>query len=278
MQHLAKMIQAAKRRGVLSEPQLLNQVREYVQVVVLKAIYQSAYGRGLSFGGGTCLRICYDLKRYSEDLDFSLDGNSAGYSFRELNAHIAHDLEKRGFDAHMHVRDDKIVQKSFIRLADIVQRIGSTFRKKQKLHIKLEVDSRPIPVTARERETFFVTKYAENFPIIKHTDDTLFAGKILAVLNRAYTKGRDYYDLIWYLSRKSKINLPYVNNGMQQQAGGRIFHDEETLLQALEEKVRTVSVKKILQDLDVFLEDPMDKRWIQDFPRHGTQLLAQYRG
>lgn len=111
----------------------------------------------------------------------------------------------------------------------------------------------------------------------KHTDDTLFAGKILAVLNRAYTKGRDYYDLIWHLSRKSEINLPYVNNGMQQ-AGGRVFHDEEALLEALEEKVRTVSIGDLVKDLDVFLEDPMDKHWIQDYPRHSAQLLAQYRG
>ena len=43
--------------------------KEYLQYIFLNAI--SKYAENFVFKGGTCLRICFDLKRASEDLDFS---------------------------------------------------------------------------------------------------------------------------------------------------------------------------------------------------------------
>lgn len=277
MQNLIRRIQEARRKGLFTDQQMVNQVREYIQVLLLKAIYQSKYGRGLSFGGGTCLRICYTLKRYSEDLDFCLDEAVSGYAFADLNETTARFLKQRGFDCHLHVRSDKVVQKSFIRVSDLLPRIGAQFRHSQKLHIKLEVDTRPIPVMPAERETFFVTKFDENFPILKHTNETLFAGKILAVLHRTYTKGRDYYDLLWHLGQKSGINLGYLNKGMLQQGGKKQFLNEEDVLQVLEKKAAEVSVGAILKDISPFLEDSEEEKWMQDYPKFFRQLLGQYR-
>src|SRR3989338_4894626 len=143
MQNLTEIIRSAKRAGMLSDQQIVNQIREYLQVLILKAIYQSKYGRGLSFGGGTCLRICYTLKRFSEDLDFCLDDAVPRYSFEDLNQTIIRFLERRGFPVDEHVREDKVVQKSFIRFARVFSLVGASFRKDQKVHIKLEVDTRP---------------------------------------------------------------------------------------------------------------------------------------
>lgn len=44
-------------------------------------------------------------------------------------------------------------------------------------------------------------------------ESSLFSGKIQAVICRAWKsriKGRDLYDYIFYLSRKTKINLKYL--------------------------------------------------------------------
>ena len=43
--------------------------KEYLQYIFLNAISQ--YPKNFVFNGGTCLRICYELERASEDLDFS---------------------------------------------------------------------------------------------------------------------------------------------------------------------------------------------------------------
>ncbi|MEW6408487.1 MAG: nucleotidyl transferase AbiEii/AbiGii toxin family protein, partial [Patescibacteria group bacterium] len=49
-----------------------NILREFLQVLILKTLYGSKYNTALIFMGGTCLRICYDIPRFSEDLDFNL--------------------------------------------------------------------------------------------------------------------------------------------------------------------------------------------------------------
>jgi predicted nucleotidyltransferase component of viral defense system len=47
-------------------------VREYWELIVLKGLYESPFGRYLIFKGGTALRLTYGSPRFSEDLDFSL--------------------------------------------------------------------------------------------------------------------------------------------------------------------------------------------------------------
>src|SRR4030066_2367241 len=59
-------------------------VREYWELVILKALYESPYGRHLIFKGGTALRLAYDSPRFSEDLDFSLTKDVMKGKFRSL--------------------------------------------------------------------------------------------------------------------------------------------------------------------------------------------------
>lgn len=275
MQNLEAWLRQAKGKG-LSTAQLVNDVREYLQIQILKAIYQSQYKRDLSFMGGTSLRICYDLKRYSEDLDFTLDRKRATYSFLELNEIIVRFLKQNGFAADRHVRDDKVVQKSFIRVPDILPRLDTHFRKSQKLHIKLEVDTRPVKLSPGNIETYFIVKFDENFPILKHTNDVLFAGKVLAVLKRAYTKGRDYYDLIWYLKNNTALNLDYINRGLRQAKDPACFEEIPAVIEALRNKVHAVSVKDILADLLPFLADPSETAWLKQYQTLFAQVAASY--
>ncbi|MCK4948034.1 MAG: nucleotidyl transferase AbiEii/AbiGii toxin family protein, partial [Candidatus Aureabacteria bacterium] len=62
----------------------VNRVREFLQIIVLKALYEKDYFRKVAFTGGTALRVLYGLRRFSEDLDFSLVSKS-GYDFKHLN-------------------------------------------------------------------------------------------------------------------------------------------------------------------------------------------------
>lgn len=274
MQKLTKLIIEAKKRGV-NDNGILNMIREYLQVLILKAIYQSKYGRGLSFMGGTCLRICRDLKRYSEDLDFARDRDIPGYSFRELNEVIASFLKNTDFEVDVNTSEDKIVQKSFIRVEKVLHTFGLSPMKSQKIHVKLEVDTNPVKMSDSEIETFFVTKFDEMFPILKHTDETMFAGKICAVFNRAYTKGRDFYDLIWYLNRKTDINIGYLNRAYKQAGLKRQFKDRKEVMNALEEKIKTVDGDVIMKDIGRFLEDPSEEAWLKKYHEAFRQAIGR---
>ena len=51
-----------------------NVVREYLQARILEALQRAGAMSPLAFQGGTALRFLYGLPRYSEDLDFALEG------------------------------------------------------------------------------------------------------------------------------------------------------------------------------------------------------------
>ncbi|MDR1431687.1 MAG: nucleotidyl transferase AbiEii/AbiGii toxin family protein [Propionibacteriaceae bacterium] len=44
--------------------------KELLHLEILQALEAAQMLDGLVFQGGTCLRLCYDAARYSEDLDF----------------------------------------------------------------------------------------------------------------------------------------------------------------------------------------------------------------
>ena len=266
MQNLEQRLAEAKKNN-LSVLQTLNMVREYLQILVLKAIYQSPYKKSLSFMGGTCLRICYDLKRYSEDLDFALDQKVKGYSFQEINETAVRFLKQNGFEADVHVRDDKTVHKSFIRIRDILPRLGKEFRKDQKLHIKLEVDTNPIRITHKEIEIHFVVKFDENFPILKQTNEVLFAGKVLAVLNRVYTKGRDFYDIYWFLQKRVEPNW----KTLKKTTG--IKSERELKLLLLERAKKNITPQKLRYDLQNFF---LDRQFVTDFSKNYLEIIKKY--
>ncbi|MBI4042987.1 MAG: nucleotidyl transferase AbiEii/AbiGii toxin family protein [Deltaproteobacteria bacterium] len=265
MQNLIRLVEDLKKKPGTTDQQVFNLIREYLQVLILKALYQSRYGKGLSFIGGTCLRICYNLKRFSEHLDFTLDRKIPNYSFQELNEIIARYLKGTDFEVDLNIKSEKVVQKSFIRIHNILHFFALSQRQEQKIHVKLEVDIKPIVVSDHDIETYFVTKLDELFPILKHRNETLFAGKILAILNRTYTKGRDYYDLIWYLNKKIDIDLNYLNRGLKQAGLELQFHNKNEVIEHLQKQIARVSTDTILKDIGSFLEDASEERWVRDY-------------
>lgn len=273
MEGLKKIIQKRKSESSrsITEEEIINMTREYLQVLALKFIFHSKFGSSLSFMGGTCLRICYDLRRYSEDLDFTLDDPQSFYSFSTLISALKKEFELLGYSLTSNVHEEKTVQKAFLSFAGLPSFLGlKTFQKDQKLHIKLEVDVKPVALKKGDRESLFVNRFQEIFPILKHTLPTLFAGKVLAILYRPYARGRDYYDLIWYLSQKIELNLGYLNRGVT----GRKFKNISEVLTALREKITEAKPSAILKDIGRFLEDPGEGEWIQRYQELFDQLAT----
>lgn len=262
--------QLQTRPQPVTEQDMINTLREYLQTITLKHIYRSTHGAALSFMGGTALRMCYNIKRYSEDLDFALDDPKSSYDFAALTQEILRELQWRGFEISSNVHEDKTVQKARLSFSNLATNFGlKSFDKQQKLHIKIEVDTKPVLLQKNERESFFINRFQEIFPILKHTLPTLFAGKVLAILNRPYAKGRDYYDLIWYLSQKAALNLDYLNRGLKNNT----FKDRVAVTNALRTKIRATDAQTLLKDVGRFLEDASERQWIEQFDKLFEQLV-----
>lgn len=273
MQALIDLVERyRKEKPRATSEELVNLVREYLQVIVLKSIYQSKHGPTLSFMGGTCLRICYDLKRYSEDLDFALDTKPNFYDFTRLCRLVQKDFSLLNIDADLNISQEKTVQKAFVRVADVLERLGLSRVKGQTIHIKIEVDTNPVDIKFGGIESFFISRYNEIFPILKHGLATLFAGKLLAILQRPYRRGRDFYDLIWYLNRKTEVNLAFLNEGLRMAGCNEMLTNEEALFTKLDEIVAELKPDFILNDIGRFLEDPSEEAWIKRYAEVYFQL------
>jgi predicted nucleotidyltransferase component of viral defense system len=251
-----------------------NLCREYLQVIILRSLYASSAGPGLVFQGGTCLRICHDSKRYSEDLDFSKSPNTRRFSLAEAQRQVLRDLSRRGFAVEGNVHTSKTVQKSFVKISGLVEKFNLPFPKKQVLAVKLEVDARP--PSGGKTETYFVSRLGELFLIQKYDLPTLFSGKMLALLFRSYARGRDYFDLVWFLQNHVPGNLKYFQSGIRQQAPRKQYRRWQDVLEAAKEKALGIPVKQLAEELRPFLEAPEDLRWIRQYPAVVTQLLQKY--
>lgn len=123
--------------------QTRNQAREYLQALILQSFQRAGAMIPLAFRGSTALRFLYNSQRYSEDLDFSLDGNARDYDFHTYLQSIRHDLEAQGYVLALKVNDQKAVQSAFVRFPGLLFDMGLSPHKDEVLAVKIEVDTHP---------------------------------------------------------------------------------------------------------------------------------------
>ena len=78
--HLQSQIQ-----NIREPNQARNYAREYLQAQILSSLQRIGAMIPLAFHGGTALRFLYAARRYSEDLDFALEGEGEAYLHNILN-------------------------------------------------------------------------------------------------------------------------------------------------------------------------------------------------
>ena len=96
---------------------------------------------------------------------------------------------------------------------------------------------------------------------VRHHDrPSLLAGKLLAVLNRPWPKGRDYYDLLWYLEQdpRSEPNLTMLNAGMAQQDANAQALTQDNWRHKVADRVLQVSWDRVIEDITRMVESRDD--------------------
>jgi hypothetical protein len=192
-----------------------NLAREYLQARILAALQRAGAMIPLAFHGGTALRFLYTHGRYSEDLDFALEGDRGRYDLRSYLQTIRSELIPEGYAIALKVSDQRTVHNAFIRFPGLLYDLGLSGQRSEVLAVKLEVDTNPPPGAG------LATSVVRRFFVLRlqhHDRASLLSGKLHAILQRPYTKGRDIYDLLWYLSDPTwpSPNLELLNNALAQ--------------------------------------------------------------
>ncbi len=172
-------------------------VREYLQARVLQSFQEDAVFARWAFLGGTALRFLHSIPRFSEDLDFSVVQTGDDPGVRTALRRVRSAFEAEGYELHIRVSDRKPVASAFLRFPALLQELGLSPRAAQVLSIKVEVDTHP--PSGASMATTIVRRHVTLH--LQHYDKaSLLAGKLHAILSRPWLKGRDVYDLIWYLA------------------------------------------------------------------------------
>jgi len=246
-------------RGRDPGPVARNLVREYLQAKVLEALQRAGAMVPLAFQGGTALRFLYGIRRHSEDLNFALERPGPGYEFRGYLDAIRADLEREGYRVEIgRPSDRKVVHSAFLRFPGLLHEMGLSGHREAALSVKVEVDTRPPRGAALE--TTVVRRHVL-LRLQHHDRASLLAGKLPAILQRPWPKGRDYYDLVWYLSDRDwpAPNLVLLNNALEQTGWSGPALDEATWVEAVRARVRSVKWESLAADVSPLLESPEDR-------------------
>jgi len=260
IQDLMKKYRASslKRRDIL---------REILQQSALLGLARQQFFEHAAFYGGTALRILYGLDRFSEDLDFSLLKPDAHFNFQPFLHGLQTEMESFGFHVEVEAkRKESPILSAFVKgdtLKLLLTIEEEHFDRKgihpdEKIAIKIEIDIDP-PM-GFEVETKLVL-HPVPFYVLTYQPPDLFAGKMHATLCRSWkgrVKGRDWYDLIWYIQKGIPLHLSHLAERLKQ--SGNLPVDEvlnhKKLEERLAEKILKLDWEQAKNDIRPFLYDP----------------------
>ncbi len=233
-----------------------NLLREYMQAFVMRSLHESEAFLSIAFVGGTALRFLKNLPRFSEDLDFSVV-DAQTYAPEKWLKKLKTDLELAGFDAIIKWKDRNTVNAAWVRVSRLLHPAGIGTRVEQNLSIRLDLDTRPPAGAQVERS--MISRHL-TFAVCHYTPASLFAGKLHALVTRAFPKGRDWFDLLWFAGHKPLVepNLSLLQNALDQTKGVGTMSAQHWP-KYLRRKLNTLNIKQLAADVNPFLERPEDR-------------------
>ncbi len=232
----------------------LNALKEITQEIILYALSTTQFFKKTHFCGGTALRILHGLGRFSEDLDFSLNNPNDVFEFDDYIPQVLNTLQDYGLDMQLKkAKDNRLIK--IRELKKDSDKWQLSFPDLDKVVIKLEIDTNP-PVGALSEHKIL------DFPILHQVNvgsiETLFAGKINALLCRGFIKGRDWYDFLWYVKNKHPINYDLLEHSLTQMDAYKNQNianlDGEWLKDELSNKIKSIDWKKARDDVRRFVK------------------------
>lgn len=257
----------------------LNALKEELQFYVLDFIYHHLeYNKWIMYGG-SALRICYDLDRMSVDLDFEVS--------HKIDIEFLNELKK---EAEKQFSKVYSIDSEFLKISitnnrgvTLKFRVGSLIDgyNSEWVHVKIDLNTFAPPggvVTERMPQNHGQL----SFVIRTYNLSSLMASKIAAIFLRGTRgigeatyeeKGRDIYDLLWYMGKKIVPDLDYLKAKNVEEA-----KDYRTLFTKLAVKMNKVSEENLKNDLTpLFLDTRYVTNWLTNWRTTFFQLRDAYK-
>src|SRR5690606_26149385 len=247
-----------------NEQEARDALREIMQEIALAGLYRAGYFEKAAFYGGTALRIFYGLDRFSEDLDFSLLDVDTEFNLGKYQEAIVNEFESLGMKVSIREKKKAVksnIDSAFLKsetlwkelvLEDIIPQQG--INRIANVKRKIEVDAEP-PLGFETEEKLLLRPFS--FYVKCFTLSDLFAGKMHALLFRKWgqnVKGRDWYDMEWYIKKGVALNLRHF--ALRAKDSGDWDSDvitENEFRRLLTEKIDTVNMRYVKEDIKRFV-------------------------
>lgn len=230
--------------------------QEVMQLVALSGLARGGFFEKAAFYGGTCLHLFYGMERFSEDMDFSLLAPDKSFDFESYFPAVREEFALAGKEVEIQLKHKgrpTSVESAFLKESSEVFKIG--FTTQSRLKVKIEVDVEPPPGFATESK--LLVKPVSRW-IRAYSPGDLFAGKVSAALFRAWrtrVKGRDWYDLEWYVMHGFKCHVAHLAERGRQVSPETDLSSAEAVVAALKRRIASIDFAAAAADVRPFLRD-----------------------
>jgi len=239
----------------------LNGFREAVQRSILRTLAYAGFFEDIAFIGGTALRIGYQLNRFSEDLDFAV--------MRPLTVDRIIEIGETAFDFLNRLKLSNSARRDFrtIPMGGTVDKLDYVchldiwlppeFREGSASEFVLRLDLDRNPADGWAKKPMLIPSKTRPFAVSMHDLSSLFAGKLHVLCCRPdRAKGRDFFDLAWYLSREVMPNTNFLDATIKA-LEPRPWPATEWR-ERLRSRLSEVDFDRLKRELSPFLVDPND--------------------
>lgn len=242
-------------------------LREIMQEITLAGLNRAGFFEKAAFYGGTALRIFYGLDRFSEDLDFSLLAVDPDFSLEKYQDAIINEFAALGMQVSISEKQKTVksnIKSAFLKSETIWRELvlehvipQNGLKEVASIKIKIEVDKEP-PLGFSTEEKLLLKPFSFYVKCLSLPD--LFAGKMHALLFRKWgtnVKGRDWYDMEWYIKKGYPLNLDHFLLRAKDSGDWKKENiSEEEFRKLLSEKIESVKMDYVKADISRFIKDP----------------------
>jgi hypothetical protein len=255
-----------------------NALKEELQYYVLNFIYHHPEYSSWIMYGGSALRIIHGLDRMSVDLDFEVSHTVTEKFLEELKKEIE-EYFLNTYGAGSDFMTAKITTGRGLLLKFHVGEDLSFGHPSKQVHVKIDLNHFVAPKTVNERRP--INRDQLSFVIVTYNMASLMASKLAAIFLRGTRgvgeaiyeeKGRDIYDLLWYMGKKIVPDFDYLI------AKGIDVKDPRALFDRLTLQMNKVNDKNLEQDLEpLFVNKTFIGNWLTNWRESYLRLLEEYK-
>jgi len=257
---------------------LRNALKEDLQFYVLNFIYHHPeYNKWIMYGG-SALRIIHGLDRMSVDLDFEVSQAVTENFLDEFKKEVENYFANT-YGADNDFLTIKIVNGRGLLLKFHVGKELSLGHPSNQVHVKIDLNHFIAPKTVTERRP--INRDQLSFVILTYNMGALMASKLAAIFLRGTRgvgtavyeeKGRDIYDLLWYMGKKIVPDFDYMI------AKGIDVNNPRALFDKLTIQMNKVSDENLKNDLTpLFVNQIFISNWLQNWRESYLRLLSDYK-